>query len=82
LDIEEYANQDYVSQREITIGIPQPRKFEPNPSIYLTKMEREIITLLGKGLTRADVCQVLDISRHALRSHLCRLKKKSDVFYI
>ena len=79
---EEYVNQDYASQKEITIGIPLPRELDIHSSVYFTKTEREIVTLLGKGLTREDVCQVLDISRGALRIHFYRLKKKCNDFNI
>ena len=43
---------------------------------HLTTTERKIVTLLGQGLTRAEVCEELEINRVTLRKHLSRAKKK------
>lgn len=66
-----------ITQREKTIGTPiySPAIRWPS-AVALTRGEREIVTLLGKGLSRDDVCETLDITRHNLRMHLTRLKKK------
>ena len=37
---------------------------------HLTKTEKQILTLLAKGFSRADVCELMNISRHTLRHHL------------
>jgi DNA-binding NarL/FixJ family response regulator len=77
-EAEAYVDQDHVSQREKTIGLPKYSKFPVDQvsNIPLTKREKEILTLLGKGLCRADVCQLLNITRQQLRVHIANLKKK------
>ena len=77
-EAEAYVNQDHVSQRELTIGLPRQGKLPDLVSnTHLTKKEKEIVTLLGKGLNRSDICQVLDISRVALRNSIKRMRKKA-----
>jgi len=76
------VNQDYCCQREKTVGIPEPRKMELSESTYMTPKEKEIITLLGKNLTRDDICQLLNITRNALRQRLNRIRKKRNAFNI
>ena len=43
---------------------------------YLTPTEKEIVTLLGRGLSRMDVCLVLEITRATLRKHIQRIRNK------
>jgi DNA-binding CsgD family transcriptional regulator len=74
-----YVSQDYVGLRELPIGLPMYGEMpEPISNIPLTKMEKKILTLLGQGLTRADVCEVMNITRGCLRWHLDRLRKKTN----
>lgn len=81
-EAEAWANQDYVGQRELTIGLPRTGEMPELPAnVYLTETECAIVTLLGRGLNRRDVCQVMDMSRETLRKHLERLRKKSHAFY-
>ena len=81
-----YIEQDYIGIKESmnpegdvsevyanTVEQEWPELVE---NIHLTPREKEIVTLLGKGLNRADVSQVLDISRESLRKHLSRMRKK------
>ena len=73
-----YINCDQVKQIEEPVGLPD---FVSPPDVdasytYLTKTEREIVMLFGKGLNRSMVCEVFGITRNALRVHLCRIKKK------
>ena len=78
---EEYVNRDYVGQKEKLIGKVQYGDFLKTISnVYLTKREKEIVTLFGKGLDRTDLCQVLNISRNALRINIYRLRKKCNDF--
>ena len=77
VEAELYVNQDHVGRDELptedvdcTIDWPDPTK-----NTHLTPREKEILTLLGRGLNRFDVCQVLGISRHNLRECIRRLKK-------
>jgi DNA-binding NarL/FixJ family response regulator len=73
----EYVDQDYIPLREITIGIPTAGRWPQHKKrVKLTPKEKNIVTLLGKGLSRQDVCQLLKITRVTLRNHLCRIKKK------
>ncbi len=46
---------------------------------HLTKTEKQILTLLAKGFSRADVCELMNISRHTLRQHLSNAKKKREI---
>ena len=46
---------------------------------HLTKTEKQILTLLAKGFSRADVCELMNISRHTLRQHLSNTKKKREI---
>jgi DNA-binding CsgD family transcriptional regulator len=77
-EAEVYVNQDYVPQREITIGLPGHAilPLQQISNIPLTGMERKIVTLLGQKLSRADVCQILGISRGTLRIHIWRMRGK------
>jgi len=76
-EAELYASQDEVAQRELPVGLPKYSvKIQWGVSIHLTKMEREILTLLARGLSREDICKTLDISRNTLRVHLRNAKKK------
>ena len=52
-------------------------------NIYLTKREREILMLLGRGLNRYEVVQVLKITKNQLRVHIYNLKQKiNDPFLL
>ena len=76
-EAELYVKQDNVKQREKNIGLPRFGKLpELKSNTHLTPREREIVTLLGKGLPRKDICQILDIVSHTLRNHIKRIKKK------
>lgn len=78
-EAEAYASQDYVGLRELPIGLPMFGEFpKPISNIRLTKMEKKIVTLIGQGLSRKEVCELLKISRLALRAHLIRLRKKCN----
>jgi len=77
-----YVNQDYMCQKHLPIGSPEPRRFEISESIYLTSREKEIITLLGRGLSRAETSQILVISRDSLRRHICNIRKKLHDSYL
>ena len=81
-DAEAYANQDHVKPKELPIGLPRYKALIVlGSNVYLTRREREILTLLGRGLGRADVCQVLRIKRNVLRWHIHNLRKKTNDFY-
>ena len=72
-----YVKQDNVKQREQTTGLPGFKRLpELKSNTHLTRMEKEILTLLGRGLRRSDVCQLLKITPTNLTSHLSNAKKK------
>ncbi len=80
-ELESHLKQIEVRQREKLIGLPRYGKLpELISNIPLTKRERQILTLLGQGLSRKDICQLLEINRHLLRMHILNLKKKIDAF--
>ena len=84
--IKSLVNKDQVRRKEVPLsrirGVPSRCIWEEYSGsswkIPLTKREREIVTLLGKGLDRGEIVQVLKISRHALRERLSKLKMKCD----
>ena len=79
VEAELYVAQDHVGRDELPtedvdciIDWPEPIK-----NIHLTPREMEIVTLLGRGLSRGDICELLDITRNHLRTHINRMYKKS-----
>ena len=82
-EAEAYANQNHAARREF-FTFPEPRyKTLPDPPAdyhNLFKTQWKIATLLKKNFSREEVCIILDISRHNLRSQLSKIKAKSDGF--
>ncbi len=77
-EAEAYASQDHVNLREKTMELVN---FNENyldliSNIYLTNKEKQILTLFGYGLSRQDVCQLLNISKGNLRVRIKILKDK------
>ena len=76
-EIEKIASQDYLGSNELPIGLPRHGTWpDMVEQTYLTTREREIVTLLGKGLLREDISELLDMSRVTLRKHMSRIRKK------
>ena len=78
-ELELHLKEIEVSQRELPIPVTYRHRdieWPSSPSIKMTRREREIVTLLGKGLSRAEVCEVLNITRGNLRRFLTILNKK------
>ena len=79
-----YSNQDQRPRREyFTLSEPKWTRSRadfdrPADSPSLSKTERKILTLLKKGLTRVEACEILEISRKCLRSHLHHIRAKID----
>lgn len=76
-EAEAIVDQDHVQQREMLLG---DTKYSIGikllSNIYLTQRERAVVTLLGQGLDRRDVCELLEITRHNLRNILLRIRQK------
>jgi DNA-binding NarL/FixJ family response regulator len=80
-EAEMWANQDYVGQRELTIGLPRTGEMPELPeNVYLTDIEASIVTLLGRGLNRRDICELLDMTPGNLRLKIFRIKRKCNGF--
>ncbi len=80
-EAEAIVSQDRVPLRELPIGLPGYGSFPDLISKFnLTKKETEIASLLGRNLSRSDVCQLLNIKRKTLRNHLWKMRKKWDGF--
>jgi len=77
------VNQDHVYQRELTLPDIQYNNFSHFELISdtpLTKREKEISTLLGRGLSRKDICKLLKIKRYSLRRYISNMRKKIHGF--
>ncbi len=80
-EAEAYANQNRVARHEFfTISEPRYKALPDPPADYpnLSKTQWKIVTLLQKNFSRREVCVILNISRHNLRSQLSKIKAKSD----
>lgn len=76
-DAERYARQDHVGRDELPLGLVRRGSFPAGSSLYLTGREREILIMLGRGLDRADICELLNISRPNLRKIIERVRRKA-----
>jgi len=87
---EDYVNQDYAPKAHeedacdplgMDTTMPDDNWFENIASnVHLTKREKQILRLLGLGLTRKDICYVLEISAHDLEQLIYLLRKKAKEF--
>ncbi len=53
--------------------------FEQNKKQELTSRQKEILTLLRKGLTNNEICKTLDISPNTVKVHLTKIYKILEV---
>jgi DNA-binding CsgD family transcriptional regulator len=53
-------------------------KVHPRKHIPLTEKENKLVTLLFFLKDRKEICQILGMSRNALRQAIWRLKKKAS----
>lgn len=61
---------------------PQPapqKKREPNDNLPLSQRETEILTLLAKGISFAEIGQILSISPHTVTAHIKKIYRKLQV---
>ena len=71
-----YVGQDHIGgDLPVEFLTPRPLPHIDNPT-YLTKTESEIFTLLGRGLTRKEVCKNLKMQGFTLRKHISNVRKK------
>ena len=74
--------QNEVTQKELPIGMPKYGRFpELLSNVYLTKREKQIVTLLGQGMERGEICELLEITRENCRKIIQRLRQKCHEFY-
>ena len=76
---EKYISVEVIPQRRNTCAYNDKQLYislEINKPIYLTKTERQILTLLGQGLYRRDIAQILGKTRNSIRWHIHNLKIK------
>ncbi len=77
-----YANQDWGYLQELTIGIPSftkkdivdIEKEKVISSFNQLSRKKQVMALLGEGLSREEVAQVLGITRRNLREIVRRSK--------
>jgi len=82
-EAELYVDQDHVGRDELPMEdmgdvdclVDWP---EPLETVHLTPREKEICTLLGRGLDRNDISELLGITRETVRSHIRNLRKKAE----
>lgn len=84
--IKDYIEQDYVGSKEYIDSEGDISEVYTNTverewpdlkeNTHLTKKEKEILSFLGRGLNRSDVCQLLNITKKTLRNHVYNLRKK------
>jgi DNA-binding NarL/FixJ family response regulator len=81
-----YVNQDWLYLKELPVGL-NPEDYaaadmESAEYDYLTSefykwnREKQVVTLLKIGLSRAQIAKVLGITRENLRSIIVRMNKK------
>ena len=70
------AGEQYVSD---AIDMAAVREFTLDDDIQLTDREREVLQLIGEGLTTADLAETLFISPHTATRHRANLMKKLNV---
>lgn len=58
--------------------VPQ-KKRDPNDNLPLSQRETEILTLLAKGISFADIGQILSISPHTVTAHIKKIYRKLQV---
>lgn len=84
-EAEALVNQDYTPQREKTIGMPD---FIPEATIVpddsyvvrYTRMEKSILTLLHRGKTKQEICEILGMNRKTLKTHIWNIRHKTLPF--
>ena len=68
--------ESVVSAKLLTRLLPRLRRQRSGSRAELTEREREILDLLARGLSNADIAQQLTISVHTVRNHVANLSAK------
>jgi DNA-binding NarL/FixJ family response regulator len=68
--------ESLVSTKLLTRLLPRLQKRSGAGGRELTEREREILDLLARGLSNADIAQELTISVHTVRNHVANLSAK------
>jgi DNA-binding NarL/FixJ family response regulator len=68
--------ESVVSAKLLTRLLPRLHRHSGGGRTELTDREREILDLLAKGLSNADIAQELTISVHTVRNHVANLSAK------
>ncbi len=68
--------ESVVSARLLTRLLPRLHRQSGGGRAELTEREREILDLLARGLSNADIAQQLTISVHTVRNHVSNLSAK------
>ena len=68
--------ESVVSAKLLTRLLPRLRRQGGGSRAELTEREREILDLLARGLSNADIAQQLTISVHTVRNHVANLSAK------
>ena len=68
--------ESVVSAKLLTRLLPRLRRQTGGGRAELTEREREILDLLARGLSNADIAEQLTISVHTVRNHVANLSAK------
>lgn len=67
--------------KKLMVGMPAPKLAAPHPSELpqLTRREREVLHLIGQGLTNRDIAGQLYISEGTVKTHVNHLLNRLDL---
>jgi DNA-binding NarL/FixJ family response regulator len=68
--------ESVVSATLLTRLLPRLQRRSPAGGTVLTEREQQILDLLARGMTNADIAQQLTISVHTVRNHVASLSAK------
>lgn len=71
------AGQDWLSRPLMAYLVQRLRALQRPPSDMLTLREREILCLVGRGLSNAAIGRALCLSPHTVKSHMHNLLRKT-----
>ena len=77
-----HAGEEYFSKAvtdTLIKSIQESKKAKPNPQVKLTKREKEVLTLIGEGLTTKEMSKKLFIADTTIETHRRNLLDKLGV---